>query len=68
MRAIVARAEALARVAQRTRVAALAREWGEMLPGASVSTRGSEVIISARGLAKRWLADNSLRFIGRGGR
>lgn len=68
MKALEVKAEALARAAQRRRIAALARTWRERLPEATVETTGSEVSISARRLRKRWLEDSSLRFLGRGER
>ena len=65
MRALQARAEALAQAAQQRRVEKVAEQWRAALPGASVSAGGAEVTIEARGLARRWLAEPLLRFAGR---
>lgn len=65
MRALLARGEARVRAAQRRQVERIADEWRERLPGARVSAGAGEVIVEARGLARRWLGDPLLRFAGR---
>ena len=68
MRALLQRAEAVAREAQRRRVDALAMTWRELVPSALITIEGSQVIVAAKRLRKRWLTDSGLRFIGRNGR
>jgi hypothetical protein len=65
VRALLERAEHMARAAQQRRVARLAEEWREHLPGATVTEETGGVAIAARGLSRRWLGDPVLRFLGR---
>lgn len=63
--ALLERAERMAQGAQRRRIALLAEEWREHLPGATVTEEPGGVAIVARGLSRRWLGDPALRFLGR---
>lgn len=58
-RARDAGARASHRVAER-----LADAAGETLPGVSVAAEGTRVVVSGRGLGRRWLRDPALRWLG----
>lgn len=58
-RARDAGARAAVRAAER-----LADAAGEKLPGVSVKAEGARVVISGPGLARRWLRDPALRWLG----
>lgn len=58
-RARDAGARAVVRVAER-----LADAAGEALPGVSVKAESARVVISGRGLGRRWLRDPALRWLG----
>ncbi|MCX8476961.1 MAG: hypothetical protein MT490_14300 [Sphingomonas sp.] len=52
-------ARAAVRVAAR-----LADVAGEALPGVSVAAEGARVVVSGRGLGRRWLRDPAFRWLG----
>ncbi len=66
MEKLVRRAELLAAAAQRRQVQKLAVRMKAMLGVASVEVVDAEVVISGRGLLRRWLIDPSLRFLSGG--
>jgi hypothetical protein len=68
MSRLSARAGDIARDRQQRLIGRTADEVKQSLPGATVEVDGSRVLVSERGLMKRWLADPSLRFLGRGSR
>lgn len=62
MRGMVARGDALARRAQRRAIERIADEV-QALTGATVQAEEARVLVSGRGLIKRWLIDPQLRFL-----
>ena len=63
---LMKRAEELARAAQQRKVASVAETLRAMLGAIVVQAEDAQVVVSGRGLMKRWLVDPSLRFLGRG--
>lgn len=63
MSAIMARAQAVARSAQRRRLEEIAAVIGER--GIAAKIEGDSVACRGRGLFQRWLGDSALRFAGR---
>ena len=63
MTALLKRGEELARAAQVQCVQQVAGRVKELVPGISVETEEARVIVSGRGLLKRWLIDPQLRFL-----
>ena len=61
-------AERRARDEARRSAQVLADRLSETLQGASVEAREAQVIVSGRGLVRRWLIDPELRFLARDGR
>ena len=59
--------EARARQAARRRAEAIAERMRATLRGASVEATETGVIVSGRGLVRRWLIDPELRFLARDG-
>ena len=60
---LVHRGEALARERQQQRLEAVAQELRSVFGAAAVQVEEAEVLVSGRGLVKRWLLDPSLRFL-----
>ena len=63
MSALLKRGEELARAAQVQRVRQVAGRLKELVRGVSIETDEARVIVSGRGLLKRWLIDPQLRFL-----
>ena len=63
MSALLKRGEELARAAQVQRVRQVAGRLKELVRGISIETEEARVIVSGRGLLKRWLIDPQLRFL-----
>jgi len=61
---LMARAEAVARAAQRRRLEEIAGSFRSR--GIQVEAGADSLAVRARGLARRWLGDALLRFAGRG--
>ncbi|WP_010545095.1 hypothetical protein [Sphingomonas elodea] len=59
-----ARADAIGGRAAGDTAARLAERVRDGVPGISVSADGDRVILSGRGLWRRWLADPALRWLG----
>lgn len=66
MEALVSRGERLALEAQRRKVAEVAAQLRAIVGGASVAVEEARVLVSGRGIIKRWLIDPSLRFLAGG--
>jgi hypothetical protein len=60
---LLARGEQLARVAQQRRLAEVANQLTELLRGATITVEEALVLVSGKGLLKRWLIDPQLRFL-----
>ena len=60
------RAEELARAEQQRKVAEIAERLKSLVRGASVQVEDAQILVSGRGLLKRWLTDPSLRFLSGG--
>ena len=58
------RAERLARARQQREVERIARIFGELLGAADVEALPDRVVVSGRGIMRRWLVDPALRFWG----
>lgn len=54
----------LARATERRKAMEVAKHLKTVLRGASLSVEESLIVISGRGLSKRWLGDPRLRFLG----
>lgn len=63
MSELLKRGEELAREAQVRRVTQVAGRLKELVRGISIETDEARVIVSGRGLLKRWLIDPQLRFL-----
>lgn len=63
MSELLKRGEELAREAQVQRVTQVAGRLKELVRGISIETDEARVIVSGRGLLKRWLIDPQLRFL-----
>lgn len=63
---LVRRAEDLARARQRRQIAGLADHLKTVLRGAAIEVEEARVLVTGRGLFKRWLIDPSLRFLSGG--
>ena len=61
---LIGRADQIAREAEQAKVGAIAARLAELLQGAAITVEESRVIVSGRGLLKRWLGDPDLRFPG----
>lgn len=55
------------RIAERRR-RAIAQAVADEIAGVSASVEGEAVVLSGRGLMRRWMADARLRYFGSGGR
>ena len=67
MQSVVAWAERRARIQARQRAGQIAERMRAILRGASVEATETGVIVSGRGLVRRWLIDPELRFLARDG-
>jgi hypothetical protein len=63
MSELLKRGEELAREAQVQRVTQVAGRLKELVRGIAIETDEARVIVSGRGLLKRWLIDPQLRFL-----
>jgi len=63
MAKLVTRGDALARAAQAKRIEQIGARLKELVRGVSIETDEARVIVSGRGLLKRWLIDPQLRFL-----
>ena len=63
MSELLKRGEELAREAQVQRLTQVAGRLKELVRGISIETDEARVIVSGRGLLKRWLIDPQLRFL-----
>jgi hypothetical protein len=63
MNDLVQRGEELARQKQQERLEAVAPQLRAVFGAAAVQVDEAEVLVSGRGLVKRWLLDPSLRFL-----
>lgn len=66
MRNLQQRAERIARARQSREVAMIAGVMAAELTRARVEAEAERVIITGRGLVRRWLVDPALRFVARG--
>ena len=64
MARLMMRAERIARDAEERKVNEIADRLRELLVGATITVEDMRVIVSGRGLLKRWLSDPGLRFFG----
>lgn len=60
----VERAEAVARKRQRRRIERILSAIEDRASGVSAEATASTIVLSGRGLVRRWLSDPSLRFTG----
>jgi hypothetical protein len=65
MAALLKRGEALARGARQRALARAAERLRETARGARVRVEDGTIVVTGRGLLKRWLADPALRFFGK---
>lgn len=63
---LVARGEQIAAQAQAIQVNRVAQRLRAMFGSPAVTTEEAQVMVSGRGLARRWLTDPSVRFLGGG--
>lgn len=66
MEGLIKRIETLAAAEQRGRVQRLAAQMKTMLGSGSVEVLDAQVVVSGRGLLRRWLIDPGLRFLSSG--
>ena len=66
MEKLLARGEALARDAQKRKIADLAQQLRGMFGSAAVQVEDAQVLVRGPGIIKRWLIDPSLRFLAGG--
>lgn len=64
MARMLRRADELARDRAKRKTSEVAERLKALLRGASVETQESRILVSGRGLFKRWLTDPRLRFPG----
>lgn len=57
------RGEELARERAQEKLADMAAQLRGQQPEASVALNGAQIVISGRGIAKRWLTSPALRFV-----
>jgi hypothetical protein len=60
---LLRRGEQLARAAQRRSVGEISARLKELMSGVSIEVDEARVMVSGRGLLKRWLIDPQLRFL-----
>lgn len=63
---LLQRGEALAAERQQQRLKSVAQQLRALFGSAAVEVDEAEVLVSGRGLVKRWLIDPNLRFLGGG--
>ena len=63
---LIARGEQLAKEAQAQQLRRIAQQLRAMFGAAAVSVEEAQVLVSGRGIIKRWLIDPSLRFLSGG--
>jgi GAF domain-containing protein len=63
MEALLKRAEQIAAAREQARLRQVAQELKKILGEAAVQIEGSRLLISGRGIMKRWLVDPALRFL-----
>lgn len=63
---VMARGEQLGREAEAQQVRRVAAQLRTLFGGASVTAEEGRVLVSGRGIVKRWLIDPSLRFLAGG--
>ena len=66
MENLLARGEQIAAQAQSSKIQLVAQQLRAMFGSAAISVDEAQVMVSGRGLARRWLIDPSLRFLGGG--
>lgn len=66
MEKLIARGEEIARQAQERRVQQAAGRLRSLFGSASVDAADASLIVTGRGLIKRWLIDPDVRFLGGG--
>ena len=66
MSALLARGEALARAGQQAKVQQVADKLRSVFGSAAIQAEEAQVLVSGRGIIKRWLIDPSLRFLSGG--
>jgi len=66
MEKLIARGEQLASQAQARQVQRVAAQLRTLLGAAAVSVDDARVLVTGRGIIKRWLIDPSLRFLSGG--
>ena len=62
MERLLQRGEELAREAQRRGLQRVAQKLKELLRGAAIEIGEAQVLVSGRGIVKRWLINPALRF------
>ena len=63
---LLIRANELAHVEQQRKLAQVAGQLKELLQGATIEVEEARILVSGRGILKRWLIDPSLRFLSGG--
>ena len=63
---LLERGEALAREARRRKLRSVVEQLRAMFGSAAIEVEDARVLVSGRGLTKRWLIDPRLRFLGGG--
>lgn len=66
MENLLARGAQVAAEAQASKVQLLAQQLRAMFGSAAVTVSEAQVMVSGRGLARRWLTDPGVRFLGGG--
>jgi hypothetical protein len=66
MEKLLDRGQALASDGQQRKISDVAHQLRAMFGNAPVQVENDEVLVSGRGIMKRWLADPSLRFLAGG--
>jgi DNA-binding protein YbaB len=66
MEKLIARGEQLASDAQAQQVQRVAQQLRALFGSTAVSVEEAQVLVSGRGIIKRWLIDPSLRFLSGG--
>ncbi len=66
MEKLLIRANELAHVEQQRKLAQVAGQLKELLQGATIEVEEARILVSGRGILKRWLIDPSLRFLSGG--
>jgi phage tail tape-measure protein len=66
MEQLLARGEAIAREAQKHKLAEVAQQLARMFGNGSIQVEEARVLVRGRGIVKRWLIDPSLRFLAGG--